>query len=96
MSHYPQSGLSGPGMVEGFYLEQYICDITKTHTCNTQKYLSLDTRKPVFWLGPTQTGLCSYRSRLEAWNFWFKKEKLYYLGSKNKAADQLRSYSEAD
>ena len=27
MSHYPQSGLSGPGMVEGFYLEQYNCNI---------------------------------------------------------------------
>ena len=39
--------------------------------------------------GLTQTGLYSHRKRLEALDFGFKKRK-------NKGADQLRGYREAD
>ena len=49
-----------------------------------------------FWPGTTQTGLCSHRGWLEASNFGFKKELYYYCCSKNKVADQLRSYCKAD
>ena len=47
--------------------------------------------------GPTQTGLRSLRKCLEAWKFCFEEgEELYYPCSKNKDADQLRGYREAD
>ena len=45
-----------------------------------------------FQQGPTQTRL--YRHR--RWSVALSKEGLYYPCSKNKGADQLRSYSEAD
>ena len=50
-----------------------------------------------FRTGPTITDLYSSRSRLVAGKFGFKKLRiLYYQCSKNKDADQLRSYCEAD
>ena len=61
--------------------------------------LSLCVRKPTIGVrpGPTQTGLYSHRRWLEAEKFWiWKVEKMYYLCSENKGADQLRSYCEAD
>ena len=55
------------------------------------------TSLPSFPPGPTQTRLCSYRNLIESWNL-FKKEEvgLNYPCGKNKGADQLRSYCEAD
>ena len=47
--------------------------------------------------GPTQTGLFSHRSRLEAWNLAISRRGIVLSrNSENKGANQLRSYCEAD
>ena len=47
--------------------------------------------------GPTQTGLYSHRRWLETCNFGFRKKRDCTIRvAKNKAADQLRGYREAD
>ena len=75
-----------------------------------QNQVSIVLRKPIcifeprcektglrgFRPGPTQTGLYCHRRWLEALNFGFRKEILYYPHSENKDADQLRGYREAD
>ena len=45
---------------------------------NTMKPLvsTIESRfVPGFWPGPTQTGLYNHRRWLEAWNFWFTKQR---------------------
>ena len=56
-------------------------------------------RKPTFWF-PTWSDTnqaVQLQKMAKGLKFWIEKEEgLYYLCSKNKGADQLRGYREAD
>ena len=59
------------------------------------QYLSLCMRKPTIWV-PTKSDTnwtVQSQKMVRGWKFWILKvDELYYLCSKNKGADQLRSY----
>ena len=57
--------------------------------------VSLCVRKPTIWF-QTRSDINSHRRWIEAGNFGFRIEELYYPCSENKGADQLGSYCEAD
>ena len=62
-------------------------------------HFSCIMRKPTMWfLTRSDTSLAVHAQKIaRGWKFWIKKvEGLYYLFSKNKCANQLRSYCEAD
>ena len=66
----------------------------KTDVC-----LSSDTRKPTMWLpNRSDTNQAVQAQKMARdWNFQiYKVEEQYYMCSKNKGADQFRSYCEAD
>ena len=62
-------------------------------------YMSLDTRKPTMWIltGSDTNQAVQLLEMATGLKFQIQQvEALYYPSSKNKGADQLRGYREAD
>ena len=71
----------------------------QTRLGNQTLYMSLCVRKPTIWV-PTRSDTnqaVQSQKMVRGLKFWtYEVEELYYPCSKNKGADQLRSYCEAD
>ena len=74
-------------------IESNICILDILVNISVSEQLHEKTNNLGFRPGLTETGLYNHRRR-----FWIKKDEefLYYPCSKNKGANQLRSYCEAD